>query len=227
MARKVLRFILQLLFKLLTHTEVIGLENVPEKGACILAVNHMSRLDPPLVYILIKREDLTGLAADKYKKYPLFRWIINTANGIWINREQADFRALREARQHLANGGMLGIAPEGTRSRVGSLLKAKTGAAYLASKANVSILPAAISGTEDAVQKILHLRRPHIRVEFGKPFSLSLINRQDREAALQRNTDEIMCRIAAMLPPKYRGVYSNHDRLKELLRSDLKPAQLV
>jgi len=207
--------------------KVIGLENVPEKGACILAVNHMSRLDPPLVYILIKREDLTGLAADKYKKYPLFRWIINTANGIWINREQADFRAMREARQHLARGGMLGIAPEGTRSRVGSLIKAKTGAAYLACKVNVPILPAAISGTEDAVQQILHLRRPHIRVEFGKPFNLSPIDPQDREASLQRNTDEIMCRIAAMLPQKYHGAYSDHYRLKELLGLDLKSARLA
>jgi 1-acyl-sn-glycerol-3-phosphate acyltransferase len=63
----------------------------------------------------------------------------------------------------------------------------------------------------------LRLARPHLYVRFGTPFTLPLLDRKSREASLQCNTDEIMCRIAAMLPEMYRGVYAQHPRLKELL----------
>ena len=209
MIRKLLRSILAFLFRLLTHVEVKGVENIPEKGGAILATNHMSRLDPPLVFIFIERSDLTALVADKYKKYPVFSWILNAVNGIYINRESADFSALREARSFLKNGGMLGIAPEGTRSTTGQMLEAKTGVAYLADKAGVPIVPIAIMGTEDAVQKLLHLRRPKLRIQFGEPFHLPPLVRNNRSASLKQNTDEIMCRIAAMLKPRYWGAYQD------------------
>jgi 1-acyl-sn-glycerol-3-phosphate acyltransferase len=217
MLRDVLRSVISGLYKLLTRVEVSGLENVPEKGSFILAVNHLSRLDPPLVYVLLKRKDVTGLAADKYKKNLIFRWIVEAVDAIWINREAADFHAMREALKYLEAGGILGIAPEGTRSTTGGLITAKTGVAYLAGKANVPILPCAVYGTELALKKLLHLQRLTIRVLFGKLFVLPIIDRRDRDGSLRQNTDEIMCRIAAMLPPAYRGVYAGHPRLKELL----------
>lgn len=217
MLRRILGGILRLIFRLCSRVEVSGKENVPATGGVLLAVNHMSRIDPPLIYILLDRDDATVLAADKYKKYPIISTLINAVNGIWINREEADIDALRAALDYLRSGGLLGIAPEGTRSRVGSLIHAKTGVAYLADKARVPIVPVAISGTETAVRQLLLFRRPHIRVQFGKPFTLPPIDRRNREECLRRNTDEIMCRIAAMLPPIYWGVYSNHPRLKELL----------
>ena len=217
--RDLLSFVISGLFKLLAHVEAIGMDNVPEHGGCIIAVNHMSRIDPPLVFILIKRKDVTGLAADKYKNNPFFRLIIETVDGIWINREEADFHALREAIGYLKKGGILGIAPEGTRSTVASLLKAKIGVAYLADKAGVPVVPVAISGTEDTLKKVINFKRPHIRVEFGKPLFLPPIDRQNRDECLGHNTDEIMCQIAAMLPPNYRGEYAQHPRLQEILQS--------
>lgn len=217
MLRDVLRFVINGLYNLLTRVEVSGLENLPEKGSFILAVNHLSQLDAPLVYVLVKRKDITGLAADKYKKNLFFRWIVEAADAIWINREEADFRAMREALNYLDAGGILGIAPEGTRSTTGGLITAKTGVAYLAWKANVPILPCAVYGTEQALKKLLHMQRPTVRVLFGKLFVLPAIDRQDRDGSLHQNTDEIMCQIAAMLPPAYRGVYAGHPRLKELL----------
>ena len=118
-----------------------------------------------------------------------------------------------------SNGGMLGIAPEGTRSRTGALIQAKTGTAYLADKAGVPVVPAAIYGSESAMRQLFHLHRPAIHIEFGKPFTLEPVSRSNRDADLQRNTDEIMCRIAAMLPQRYWGVYAGHPRLIELLNS--------
>ena len=217
MLRKILGGILRLIFRLCSRVEVSGKENIPATGGVLLAVNHMSRIDPPLIYILLDRDDATVLAADKYKKYPIISTLINAVNGIWINREEADIDALRAARDYLRAGGLLGIAPEGTRSRVSSLIHAKTGVAYLADKAGVPIVPVAISGTETALRQLLRFHRPRIRVQFGKPFNLPPIDRRNREECLRRNTDEIMCRIAAMLPPKYWGVYADHPRLAEIL----------
>jgi 1-acyl-sn-glycerol-3-phosphate acyltransferase len=215
MLLNIVRYILRFLFAVLTRTQACGLENIPVEGGAILAANHLSRLDAPLVFIHIERQDLTGLVADTYQKKPFFRWLINTAHGIWINRQEADLQALREARQYLQAGGLLGIAPEGTRSRTGALIPAKTGVAYLADKASVPIVPIAIYGSEIAVRDMLRLRRPRITIHFGHPFLLPPLQRGDRSASLQRNTDEIMCRIAAMLPPQYHGVYANHPRLGE------------
>jgi 1-acyl-sn-glycerol-3-phosphate acyltransferase len=113
--------------------------------------------------------------------------------------------------------GMLGIAPEGTRSRVGKLIQAKPGVAMLAEKANVPIIPVAIRGSEDAMRKILSLQRPKLIVRFGKPFMLPPMQRENRDVSLQANTDEIMCRIAALLPPEYHGYYATNPRLKEIL----------
>jgi len=213
-----LRKVICFLFNLLSHVDVQGLENIPEQGGAILASNHLGRLDAPLGFCLLKRQDSTSLVADKYKQSRFFRWIVDTTGGIWINREDADLPAMRAARDLLRQGGLLGIAPEGTRSQDGKLNLAKTGVAYLADKVDVPIIPIAFYGTEKAFQELFRFRRPHIHVRFGKAFFLPPLDRKDREAGMQRNTDEIMCRIAAMLPESYRGAYQNHPRLDELLQ---------
>ena len=215
----VLRSVVQFLFAVLARVEVEGLENVPQQGGGILAANHLGRLDSPLVLIVVRRDNLTGLVAEKYQNKPFFRWLVNQVGGIWINRQQADFRALREAREYLQNGGMLGIAPEGTRSTTGALMPAKTGVAYLADKADVPIIPVGITGTEKTFHELYRLRRPHLKVRFGRPFKLPPLRRDDRSGSLKQNTDEIMCQIAILLPPAYRGVYAGHPRLQELERN--------
>jgi len=223
MLRKVIRFIVSTLFKLLTRVEVTGLENVPLHGGCLVATNHISRLDAALVFALIKREDITALVADKYRRSPLIRPLVNALGGIWLHREEADIHALREARNFLQQGGLLGVAPEGTRSHSGALTPAKTGIAYLADKADVDVIPAAIYGTETAMRQLTHLRRPKIFIQFGKPVHLPAITRASRESDLMRNTDEIMCQIAAMLPEAYHGVYRGHPRLLELTNPPTRP----
>jgi 1-acyl-sn-glycerol-3-phosphate acyltransferase len=168
---------------------------------------------------LVNRKDLTGMVADKYLKHKRYFWIrplVEAVNGIWINREQADFQALRSARDYLKAGYALGIAPEGTRSHTGALIPAKTGVAYLADKAGVPIVPVAIWGTEAAIAQVLRLRRPHVFIRFGPPFNLPKLQRGDRSDMLQSNTVLIMCRIAAMLPEQYHGVYQDHPCLREM-----------
>ncbi len=220
MTRDTLRTLLYRLFRFLTQTRVVGGENLPAQGAFILATNHMSRLDVPLLFVTTYRNDLIALVADSYKSNPLFAWMVQTSGSIWIDRAKADFSAVRAGLNFLKSGGVLGIAPEGTRSREGTLIQAKNGVALLAEKARVPIIPVAISGTEIGVKRLMQLRRPHFAVCYGKPFVLPPIDREHREEGLQANTDEIMCRIAALLPPQYHGFYAHHPRLKELLSGD-------
>ncbi len=214
--RNVLRAAFQFLFQILTQLSVKGIENIPLQSGCLVTSNHIGILDAPLIYSLIKRDDATGLVAKKHQRNPIIRWVVDRTGGIWIDRTRTDFQALKAAQTYLKRGGLLGISPEGTRSRTGGLIAPKPGVSYLASKFGVPVIPLAITGTENA-KAIFLLRRPKVMVTIGDPFHLPPLDRKDREAALKRNTDEIMCRIAAMLPPEYRGVYADHPRLKEMV----------
>ena len=218
MKRAFFRTIIRVLFWLLSDTTVNGVERIPLEGTCILALNHLGIVDAPLVFTLIKRNDATGLVGLSHKENPALRWLVNQMDGIWIDRKNPDVEALKEARGYLKRGWLLGIAPEGTRSDTHALIEAKPGVAFLANKVDGVIVPVGIAGTEGGLKRMFTLQMPKFSVVVGKPFRLPPLDRKDRERALQRNTDEIMCRIAILLPPKYRGVYADHPRLKELLK---------
>jgi 1-acyl-sn-glycerol-3-phosphate acyltransferase len=220
MLRSFLRSTLRSLFTVLAHLEVDNLENIPLSGATLLVHNHLSRLDAPLVFMLVPRDDVTWLVAHTYRRVPVLNWFINSIHGIWINRETADHLALRLAFQHLQKGGLLGIAPEGYISHTGGLKPAKSGVAYLATKGNVQIVPLAISGTEKVFYGLVRLRRVRIKVRVGEAFTLPPVERSDRTAELEHNTEEIMCRIASLLPEENRGVYRENPRVKELLAGE-------
>jgi 1-acyl-sn-glycerol-3-phosphate acyltransferase len=105
-------------------------------------------------------------------------------------------------------GEVLGLAPEGTRARETSALqKAKTGIAYLATRADVPIVPIGIAGTEKVKKNLPRLRRTDIRVAIGQPFRLPESGHV-RGKKLEEYTDLIMRRIAELLPEEYRGVYA-------------------
>ncbi|MCJ7695748.1 MAG: 1-acyl-sn-glycerol-3-phosphate acyltransferase, partial [Anaerolineaceae bacterium] len=114
-------------------------------------------------------------------------------------------------------GWVVGISPEGTRSKERRLLQGKPGAAVLAERAHVPIVPVAVTGTTNLGSDLKHFRKCKVTVRFGKPYFLPEITMNDRKEWLQKNTDEIMCQIAALLPESYWGVYADHPRLKELL----------
>jgi len=206
----------------LTRMEFKGEENIPPAGGVLLATNHMSRMDIPSLFITRNRPDMTALVTTKYLKYPFLRWFIITANGIWLDRDTADFGAFRKAVEALKSGKAVGIAPEGTRSVTSTMLEGKPGTAMLAIRAGVPIVPVAITGTEDAVAQFKHLKRPHITVEYGPAIPAPVMDRGDRSGQLDKLTTEIMCRIALMMPEKYHGFYTNHPRLKELQAGQVK-----
>lgn len=213
------RFLLLTAIRATTRLQAIGQEYIPTKGSYVVVSNHLGRLDPALVYYYIDRRDIILLIAEKYRRIPLMPWFVKQVNGMFVDRFNADFSAVREALQRLKAGGVLVLAPEGTRSKVGSLLEGRPGASFLASKAGAPIIPVAITGTEDkkVIANLKRLRRSPVILRVGQPFYLPPLRGKDREAGLAQYTDEIMCRLAALLPHEYRGVYADHPRLKELL----------
>ena len=128
-----------------------------------------------------------------------------------------DLAALKNAIKALRSGTMLGLAPEGTRSRNGSLQPAKPGIVFLATHANVPIVPAVVINTDRAFAQLIRLRRPRLTVKIGPSFTLPQLPPKERSAQLHRSTEEIMLRLAALLPSRHRGVYSKHPRLAEFL----------
>jgi len=209
MKKETLRRLVHFLVKTLTRTEFIGLEHIPASGGVIIAINHMSHLDTPILFINPVRSDITALVTTKYMERPLIKWFTETAGGIWINRDIADFTAIQTASKALAQGLALGIAPEGTRSKTASLQEGKPGTVMLALKSGAPIVPVGIAGTEDAFKKLLRLRRPRISVRIGEPFTLPEFHPHHRSEELKRWTDILMRRIANLLPPEYRGVYAD------------------
>jgi 1-acyl-sn-glycerol-3-phosphate acyltransferase len=225
MSYKSTRFIIRTITKLIAHIEVTGIEKMPSTGAYIAVSNHLGRLDALLPYIFSDRTDLVMLIAEKYYENPILRYLGKQLDGVFIDRFNADVGALRETFSRLKRGAMLAMAPEGTRSTTEGLIEGKLGTGYLAAKAGVPIIPVGITGTEDRLvkQQLRHFRRVQIKAWVGNEFSLPPFDNKNRETAVQHATDEIMCQIAALIPPHNRGIYANHPRLVELL-SQASPA---
>ena len=215
------RSLIKLIIRLTCRLEIHSLDRLPKTGAFAVASNHLGRLDPLLVYYLLDRRDIIMLVAEKYRENALARWFVRQLDGIFVDRFEADFRAVREALTRLRSGGLLVLAPEGTRSPTGALIEGHHGISYLAAKAGVPIYPVGITGTQDraVLAHFKRLRRARVVGVVGEPFTLPGISRQARDETLEAYTGEIMCRIAALIPPEYRGVYADHPRLRELLES--------
>src|SRR5512140_1550682 len=217
MKLETLRRLVVFLMGRLMRYEFIGLENILASGPVIIAINHLSRFDIPFLFCLPNRPDITALVTDKYQGYSFFKWFTNTAGGIWIDRTKADFTAFRIAADVLGEGRALGISPEGTRSVTGELLEGKSGTVLLALKTGAPIVPVGVYGTETVFQNWKRVRRPPLVGHFGAPPGFPPRERENREAMLKQYTDEVMCQIAAQLPPKYHGFYADHPRLKQIL----------
>ena len=216
--RKFLTWLIRGIINLIARVEIQGFENIPTEGGFVFATNHLGRLDAALLFYALEG-DLILTIAEKYEHHWLFGPIGNAMDGIWLDRFNADVGAIRAVLTRIKAGGILAIAPEGTRSKTETMAEGKPGVAYIVLKAGVPIIPVGLTGTEDRVviDRLKHFKKSEIKIIIGKPFTLPPIQRKDRDEQLKRYTDEIMCRIAALLPEKYRGVYAEHSRLKELL----------
>ncbi|MFW5940166.1 MAG: lysophospholipid acyltransferase family protein [Chloroflexota bacterium] len=215
-----LRAVLTLILHIVGSLKVEGRENVPATGPYILVINHMSKADPPLVFLALPPMRMRFFAGEKWESHILFGPVMKVAGGIYINRGEVDRKALREALQALRGGSIFGLAPEGTRSKVGHLIKAKDGAAYLASRARVPVLPVGVVNSDVLGENVKRLRRTPTEVHIGEAFELPDLGRRPKGRDLEAYTHLIMVHIANLLPPRYHGYYADSPALAALQRGE-------
>lgn len=163
MKYKTVRTIVRFIMNLIADVEIVGMEKLPA-GNVLLAANHLGRLDTAVLLCAFDREDIIMAVAEKYRDHPFFGAIGRAVDAIWLNRFEADFAALREILARMQKGGLMVIAPEGTRSKTEALQEGKMGAAFLASKSGYPVLPVALTGTEDrgVIANLKRFRRSKI-----------------------------------------------------------------
>lgn len=213
------RLVVNFIFRVLSRVKVYGAERIPDVPSFIAVSNHVGRLDAGLVYYLLDRRDIIMLVAEKYRNHAWSRALVWAVNGIYINRFNADLNALREVFRRLKQGGVMVVAPEGTRSKSGALQEGRDGASFIAARTGLTIMPGGLVGTQDAqvVSRLRKFKRLDIELRIGQPFTLPPLEGRNRAEQLKEYTDEIMCRIAILLPAEMRGIYADHPRTAELL----------
>ncbi|MGH2587591.1 MAG: lysophospholipid acyltransferase family protein [Dehalococcoidia bacterium] len=185
--------------------KVTGKERVPADGPLIVVANHLNNADPPLL----------GASIPRRIHFMAKQELFDSRGGIFVRwfgsfpvrRFEADLAALRQAQSILKEGGVIGMFPGGHRSDGGGMGPPHPGTALIALRTGVPLLPVGITGTEAIRTAKVLLQKPPIRVVIGEPFVLPADRRITAEQ-VRAGTEEIMRRIAALLPPRYRGVYA-------------------
>ena len=185
----------KVIFSIFYRRGIIGLENLPKTGSYILAANHQSYADPPLVGTCINKP-IYYIAKKELFDIPVFGWIIKHTNAFPVDRENADISAFKNAVKVLTSetsNGILLVFPEGTRYEESGLGKGKRGPVFIALSGKVPLLPAGIAGTDRALPKKTKIPKPiHIVIVFGKPFKpWEILNPKDK-AFLNNVTDYLM-----------------------------------
>ncbi|MCL4507163.1 MAG: 1-acyl-sn-glycerol-3-phosphate acyltransferase [Chloroflexi bacterium] len=196
------RLIARILIHTVARVHLEGASYTAQPAPFILATNHLTSWDPPLIFaIWPPPAHLTVLAADKWRKVLPILWLFNAMGAIWVKRGEVDRAALRACVDALKHGGAMGMSPEGTRSRTGGLQQGRSGVVYLALKAGAPVIPVALWGVEQIGRNIRRLRRSDVYLRIGAPMIM------DPALSLDENTEHLMRTIAEMLPEQYRGVY--------------------
>ena len=224
LAFRLLNLVIRLVI-VLTRTRLVieGIEHLPDRPGVIVASNHLSIADPPLICLAVWRSAgrrVRYMAKAEAMETPIMGPALSAYGGFGVRRGQADREAYRMSRAVLETGDWLGLAPEGTRSRRAELGEPMPGVALLAVRSGAPVLPVAIAGSERTWP--IGSRRPHfgtaVIVRFGPTLDLrpapigsgsvdgeASNERGDRRAALDAGTEAMMQAIAQLLPPSYRG----------------------
>lgn len=196
-----LRATLGKLFLGLYRTRFLGVENVPSEGGYLIAGNHVSYLDPMLLWCGTP-EPTHFLARTELFSLPIVGWVLPRLWVFPISRASADREAIQRATALLKRGECVGIFPEGTRQRPGQsgteLGEAHAGVAFIAMRAGVPVVPVGIWGTELALPRGAKVPRfPRVTIRYAEPVYPQAFAQYDRQERLQAMTAEIMRRVAS------------------------------
>jgi 1-acyl-sn-glycerol-3-phosphate acyltransferase len=201
------------LFHLLSRVRISGREHIPASGAYLIAINHVSLFEPPLLIAFWPIAPEAVGAVDIWERSGQST-LARLYGGIPVHRGQYDRVLLEKMLAALQAGFPLLIAPEGARSHTPGMRRALPGVAYVIDKAQVPVVPVGIIGTsDDFLALAIRGNRPQVEIRIGPPVLLPPIrgNGEDRRNARQENVDLVMRQIAALLPEEYHGIYATQD----------------
>ena len=196
---------IRLILVIVASRDVHGLDKIPKSGAVILTCNHFSVGDPPTLTGTFPRR-VVWMAKQELFDFPVFGKLYSMGGFISVRRFEGDLRAVRRSQAALRRGHVLGMFPEGTRSG-GRLGRGEPGTALIALRTGAPILPAAIWGTENVKLPRSLFGRTHVHIRFGEPYRLPETTKVTKQQVAE-GTEQIMRRIADLLPAQYRGVYA-------------------
>jgi len=207
--RRLINLFLRTALRVISRVEIRGLENAPRSGRQIVMFDHVNFLDAPIIAAFWPRE-VEALTKAENLRSGFLAPFMRIYGAFPVNRGEVDRRALGSATWALEGDRVLLISPEGTRSRGKGLGKAKDGMALLAVRTGSPLVPVAVWGQEEVVPAMLRLRRARVYMQVGRPFRFDYqpSGKIDREAIRQMTT-EAMYILSAMLPERYRGLYSD------------------
>ena len=188
-------------------------EALSKNKPLIVMFNHINFLEVPILVTHSYPINVTGLVKSETWKNPVFAFLFNTYQAIPIDRNGAFSASFRQVCEAIEKGFYMCVAPEGTRSKNGVLGKGKAGIVQLALEANVPILPVVHHGGENIWKNIRRLKRTPLFFRAGRPFRIKFEGRLGREEREEILT-EVMTQMAALLPPKMRGIYSQPEKLE-------------
>lgn len=214
--------VLRIYFRLTMRLDVQGTEKVPMQGPLIVISNHTGQVEVPVLATVLQPRKIAGWGKAEAFENPLLRWVFWAWDIIPIHRGEADMTALKTALRNLQEGYIFGIAPEGTRNKTGILRRAMPGTAILAVRSGVRVLPIVHWGGENYLKNLKRFKRTDFHLRVGEPFVVRVDGKVTAEVR-QQVVDEMMYKIAALMPEEYRGAYSDTSRASEKYLQKLNP----
>lgn len=201
------RLIVKFGTEILCRIDAPNIDDVPQKGPLIVITNHTGQLEVAVFFGQLATRPVTGWAKVESWDNVFLGWLFDLWGLIPVRRGEGDTSALKKAMTALNDGYIFGIAPEGTRNKTGRLKRAHPGAVLLAVHSGATILPVVHWGGENFLKNLPRLNRTDFHIRVGKPFKLELEGVRMTREVRQQIADEMMLRIAELIPQKYWGEY--------------------
>jgi 1-acyl-sn-glycerol-3-phosphate acyltransferase len=208
-------FILRFYFRLTLRLDAPDIDKIPAQGPLIVIANHTGQIEVPVLATLLQPRKITGWAKAEAFDNLLLHWVFWAWDIIPVHRGEADIRSLKRALRAIEQGSIFGIAPEGTRNKTGRLRRALPGTVMLALRSGAPIVPVVHWGGEVFLKNLKSFKRTDFHLRVGEPFKINVEGVKVTAEIRQQIVDEMMYRIAKILPEEYRGEYSDLSKASE------------